>query len=321
MLLFDPDNWKRWHRDRFRICGTVALLALAWFLVEAVRTGRFPGGSSPPGLAAGIFAGLTMLYLFAYGVRKWPVLNLWFLLRPTKARLAQHIWLGLLTLPLVMIHGWQIGGYLTTALLIVYAVVMISGIYGLWRQQGVPHEMLEEIPEETIRSQIPDLLNQLSREAELLVLATCGPPPDPQGTAKALEILKQNREIIKANQAGRGTGLLRILPATPIAGTEPLRVYFEDVLQPYLTPDSSAGKRTRLRARLKQDFTELRGRLTPESHPVIDALEQLCERRQQFDHQAQMHGRLHGWIGFHLVFSAMLLFLLIWHAVSAVLYW
>jgi hypothetical protein len=331
VLLFDPESWRRWHRTWFRICGIVALLAVAWFIIDAFRTGIWPGGSSAPGLTAGIVAGLLMIYLFTFALRKWPPCYSWYRLFPTKFWLGQHIWFGLLTLPLVLIHGWKgplarwWGGgaltLLTVYLLIFYAIVMISGIWGLWRQQRVPRNLLEDIPDETIQSQIPILLNQLRREAELLVLATCGPPPDANGAAKALQILKDNEDIITAARRGKGTGLLHVLPAVPVADCEPLRVYFEQVIEPYLKTESSSGARLRMRARMKADFGDLRGRLRPEAQPVIDALEQVCERRTQFDQQSQMQGKLFGWIAFHLACSAVLLVLLGWHAVTAVTYW
>jgi hypothetical protein len=321
VLLFDPYSWKRWHRGWFVGCSLVAVLALGWFVFDAITNKELPKGGSWPGLATGILGGLLMLYLFSFALRKWQPFRAYFAIKPIKFWLAQHIWFGLLTFPLVLIHGWN-GiffrfGPLTVTLLVVYAVVMLSGIYGLWRQQSVPHNLLEEIPDETIRSQIPDLLVQLRREAQLLVLATCGPTTDREGSAKALAILKENEPILKASRAGRGAGLLRILPAEPIPGTEPIRVYFNDVIEPYLTSTTTAG---RLRSRLKQDFNELRGRMDPESHPVLDALEGLCDRRQQFDHQAEMHNRLHNWIIFHLTFSALLLFFLVWHLITALQY-
>jgi hypothetical protein len=329
VLLFDPQSWrldpaswKKWHRKWFWPCLVLAVAAAAWYGVEASLAGSLPGGSSAPGLAAGIVAGLLFFGLFAFALRKWAPLSWVFRIKPTKFWLAQHIWFGLLTFPLVVLHSGLLtrwGGYLTIALLVVYLVVFLSGVYGLWMQQRLPRSLLQEIPDETIHSQIPALSGELLDEAELLVLATCGPPPDqPQG---GLAILEKNLRRVRASRSGKGTGLLRVLPEMPVEDTEPLRRYFRAVIDPYLRSDTSNRSRVRLRARMKHDFRDLRLRLNPAVHPVVDALEDLCERRRQFDEQAQLHSRLHGWILFHLSFSAVLLVLLVWHAVTAIWYW
>ena len=186
-------------------------------------------------------------------------------------------------------------------------------------QQRLPHRLLQEVPDEVIASQIPELSEQLRSEAELLVLATCGPPGD--GAEEGLQLLRRQEATVRAVRAGKGSGLLRDIPAEPVADTEPLRGYFHSVLDPYLRPETSSGSALRLRARIKADFAELRQRINPDAHRVVDALEDLCERRRQFDEQAKLHARLHSWILFHLSLSAVLVVLVIWHAVSAVWYW
>jgi hypothetical protein len=318
----DPHSWKQWHRRWFWPCLVIALLGAGWYAVAAVQAGTLPGGSSLPGLAAGAAAGVLFFYLFAFALRKLPVLSLYFRRRPTKFWLAQHIWLGLLTFPLVFYHSglftrW--GGPLTVVLMVVYFLVFASGVWGLWVQQRVPRHLLQEIPDETIRSQIPQLTGELRAEAELLVLATCGPPGD--DPTQALAVLQQTIPRIRATRSGKGAGLLRVLPAEPVPDTEPLRHYYRDIIDPYLQTEATSRSRLRLRARLKSDFNDLRLRINPDAHPVVDALEHLCERRRQFDEQAQLHGRLHSWILTHLSMSAALLVLLVWHAVTAVLYW
>jgi hypothetical protein len=318
----EPEMWQKWHRRWFRICLFIAIAALAWYIVEGVRIGSMPRGSSLPGLAAGGLAGLLFLYLCAYAGRKYPPLKVWFSHRPTKYWLAQHVWLGLLTLPLVCMHTsiltrW--GGLLPTILTVVYIVVFVSGVWGLFLQQRLPRHLLQDLPDETIRTQIPELTSELRTEAELLVLATCGPPADnPKST---LEILKNGVGRIRASRGGKGAGLLRVLPAEPLPDTEPLRKYFNDSVDPYLRDELSYLSKLRLRARMESDFNDLRVRVNPEAHEVVEALKDLCQRRRQFDEQAWIHGWLHGWIVVHLSFSLALLVLVVWHAVTSFQYW
>jgi hypothetical protein len=329
VLLFDPQSWKveaeewrKWHRRWFRVCLLIAIAAVAWYVVEAVLSRSLPRGSSLPGLAAGGLAGLLFLYLCAYAGRKYPPLAVWFARRPTKYWLAQHIWLGLLTFPLVCLHTsiltkW--GGPLPTILLVVYFVVFASGVWGLFLQQRLPRHLLQDLPDETIRSQIPELTSELRTEAELLVLATCGPPAD--NPTAGLKTLKEGISRVRAARAGRGTGMLRVLPAEPLPDTEPLRKYFHDFIDPYLREDLSYLSKLRLRARMESDFSDLRLRVNPAAHEVVDALRDLCQRRRQFDQQVWIHSWLHGWIVVHLSFSLALLILVVWHACSAIPYW
>jgi hypothetical protein len=300
----------------------VALAALSWYGFTWAASSEQPGGSSLPGLVCGIVAGLLMLYLFSYALRKQPVFNVWFGRVQTNYWLRQHIWLGLLTVPLVAVHAARIShwGPLTIALICVYVTVILSGVWGLILQQRVPTRLLEDIPDETIRSQIPALTEQLRREAELLVLATCGTPPG-SAPAEVPVTLKDHIAVVRAARTGRGTGLLAVLPTEPIPDTEPLRRYFHETLDPYLRPDTGRRSRLFMRARIDKDFRDLKGRLPAEAQPVVEALHDLCERRRQFDEQTRLHSWLHAWIGYHLALSGALVVLLVSHIASAIYYW
>ena len=80
--------------------------------------------------------------------------------------LRAHIWLTLLTIPLVILHsGFRLGGPMTTLLMVLYAIVMISGIYGLILQHQMPALMKERLPAETVFEQIPHIRAQLAAAA------------------------------------------------------------------------------------------------------------------------------------------------------------
>lgn len=81
--------------------------------------------------------------------------------------LRAHIWLTLLTIPLVILHsGFRLGGPMTTLLMALYAIVMVSGIYGLFLQHLMPRLMKERLPAETVFEQIPHIRTQLAVAAE-----------------------------------------------------------------------------------------------------------------------------------------------------------
>ena len=100
------------------------------------------------------------------GVRKklpfLPVGNVQFWLRG-------HIWLTLLTIPLILLHsGFRLGGPMTTTLMVLYAIVMVSGIYGLMLQHKLPTMMKESLQAEIVFEQIPNVRAQLCAAAEKL---------------------------------------------------------------------------------------------------------------------------------------------------------
>ena len=73
-----------------------------------------------------------------------------------------HIWLGLWAVPLIVLHsGLQLGGRLSIVLMVLFIVVIISGIFGLLLQQVLPRVMLRRVPAETIYSQIDHVAEQL----------------------------------------------------------------------------------------------------------------------------------------------------------------
>jgi hypothetical protein len=328
VLLFDPPNsWKlsKANRSWLLPCLLIGVVALLWYGAHwALFSSEQPGGSSIPGLTCGIVAGLLMLYLFSYALRKLKWLGWWFRRNKTSHWLRQHVWLGLLTVPLVIVHTARIThwGPLNVALMIAYAVVIASGVWGLILQQSVPTRLLEDVPDETIRSQIPQLTEQLRQEAELLVLATCGPPP--AVTTGPVEIplsLKNHIGVVRDARSGKGTGLLALMPPEPIPDTEPLRQYFHETVDLYMRPTVGSRSKLFLRAKIEKDFKDLKGRLPAEALPIIEALRDVCDRRRQFEDEERLHSWLHTWVAFHLVSSAALIVLLGSHVFTAIYYW
>src|SRR5690242_12497017 len=104
-------------------------------------------GGTPLGLIFGTISLSIFIFAALLGVRKrvvlWRIGNL-------QRWLRAHIWLSLLTIPLVILHtGFRLGGPMTTLLIILYIIVMVSGIYGLALQHQMPRIMLERLPAET----------------------------------------------------------------------------------------------------------------------------------------------------------------------------
>ena len=121
-------------------------------------------GGTPVGLIFGATAFVIFIFAGLLGARKKVVL---WRLGTLQRWMHAHIWLTLLTVPLVLFHsGFRFGGPMTTLLVVLYAVVMISGIYGLVLQHQLPNIMKERLPAETVYEQIPHIRAQLVAAAE-----------------------------------------------------------------------------------------------------------------------------------------------------------
>jgi hypothetical protein len=151
--------------------GILAVSTAAY--VVYVRSSPFgPTGGSLPGLIFGIIAALLMLYAFLLAVRR----------RLPAARLGSgqfwlrgHLWMGALTVPMVLFHaGFGFGGLLEQVLMALFAVVVFSGMYGLIVQHVIPRVMQQVVPHETFLEQIPFLRRCNLIMCDQVVAKQCG---------------------------------------------------------------------------------------------------------------------------------------------------
>ena len=132
-----------------------------------------------------------------------------------------HLWLGLLSLLLILFHGgFAFRGPLTLVLMLLFFIVIGSGILGAAIQHYVPSLMTSRVPLETIYEEIPHVRAQLREEADQLAAAICGPldgaknPQDRVGRDRARRSRTFPRSLPEQGPAvsgrsgntGRGTG-------------------------------------------------------------------------------------------------------------------
>jgi len=121
-------------------------------------------GGTPLGLAFGAIS--LGIFVFAALLNLRKKIPLW-RIGTVQLWLRAHIWLTFLTIPLILLHsGFRLGGPMTTLLMALYALVMVSGIYGLALQHIMPRLMKERLPAETVFEQIPHIRAQLCVAAE-----------------------------------------------------------------------------------------------------------------------------------------------------------
>ena len=270
-------------------------------------------GGTPLGLIFGGFSLGVFIFAALLGARKkvrlWKIghVQIW---------LRAHIWLTILTIPLVAFHcDFHSGGPMTTALLVLYAIVMLSGFYGLFLQHVIPKMMKEMLPAETVYEQIPYVRSLLVAEAEKIRESLLAKPAAPKKAAAA-----------PAEQSTATPVEIPVI-AEPAALTsdEIAAHYFADFFDsdilPYLR--SRNGKRLKLGRQSVSDdvFRLLKIRLSPTQAAVATQAQDWCDERRRMDLQSRLHHWLHGWLLVHVPTSFLLLLMTIWHAWITVFYY
>lgn len=314
---------RTWPRDRPWIIGILvaASAAAAWYGFEWAESGRLPGGSSRPGLVYGIVGGLIILFELLLWprkrVRSWRMGS-------AQSWLRAHVWLGLLCLPLVLMHARLlfIGGLLNVALMVLFLVVIASGIWGLVLQQFLPRMLLDEVPAETIREQIDHVAARETADVERFVRAVCEPAVAAVDTDEPDE--QEDFAVVTGFRAMTGIQG-RVLETVPvysvIPGTREIARRFRVDIRPYLLAGRAGGSPLAGRREAEAFFAELRGTSPREAETVISRLERACEHRRQYDLQAKLHDWLHGWLLVHVPLSVSLGVLLAVHVPIALWYW
>ena len=131
------------------IATLIALIvSLTIYILYAVRAPGGPRGGSALGLTFGIAGYALMLYAGLLGARK--KVPVWRIGR-AQTWMRGHIWLGLLSLPLILFHGgFAFRGPLTAVLMWLFFIVIGSGVLGALIQHYIPRMMTSRVPMETI---------------------------------------------------------------------------------------------------------------------------------------------------------------------------
>jgi hypothetical protein len=334
-VLIDGRNfWKLHSRWLFAVC-IATLVAIATTAGAGVRTGRWPGGGSATGLVLGTLAGAIFLFEIALALKKTSLFRDKKRIRASSLRTVRwlgsaqawmkaHIWLGLLTVPLVVLHsGGRLGGTLTTTFVIVFAVVILSGIWGLFLQNVLPRMLLEVAPAETVYSQIDEVGKQYAAEARRLVVLACG------GDIQLERQMEMAAPVAARAMPERISGAARHvgpqIQRTPHPGADLPRATPSPAIQkalandiaPFLNEGKSSGGHLGSRQKNAFYFDDLRLRVVPELRTLVGQLEELCERRRQLNVQRSLHFWLHNWLWLHLPLSVALLILLVAHVIFA----
>ena len=258
-----------------------------------------PGGGTAIGLMFGSLALGLMLFVAALSIRKrFPI---WRIGR-AKIWMRAHLWLGFLSLPMVLFHSaFHARGALAFVLFWLTIIVVVSGIFGAYLQHILPTRMYREVPFETIYDQIPVIRAQLSAEA----------------IARAADV-SQSLAPVPGPGATVVDTLLDIEDLQP--QSEALEHFIQTEVDPYLSDEQAHHSQLKNREWAHTQFENFRRQFPEPAWAPITAIEEICEEKRQLDHQARLHRLLHAWLLVHLPVSAALILLAIIHAIGALRY-
>ena len=252
-------------------------------------------GGTATGLAFGSAGFAFMIFAALLGARKRvPVYRI----GRAQTWMRGHLWLGLLSLPLILFHsGFRYGHGLTAWLMTLLIVVVVSGVFGAALQHYMPRMMTREVTMETIYEEIGHVRAQLQEEAEELIKQATG-----------------GKDKVAAEGSEAGSSEIAVAVMDEAA---PLRNFYEQELKPFLEEPGARGSALGDAAQARSAFAQLRT-LTPSSfHMTIEDLESICEEERQLTHQSHLHMWLHGWLLLHIPLSLALILLGAIHAVMA----
>jgi hypothetical protein len=276
---------------------------------DVQETGRSVGGT-PLGILYGSIAAAIFVFAALIGLRRkrptWKVgrMQLW---------LKGHIWLTLLTVPLILLHcGFSLGSPMTMAFLGLYALVMASGIYGLALQHFLPRLMKERVPLETIFEQIPHIRKQLE-DAAAELRKSLEPAPAPVAPAATTTADAQGGVAL-------AEPVTAVAPA-PDPGLDVLKQFIDDAALPYLR--AHRGDQLLLADERVSDeqFRLLKFSVSGDIAAKVENLQAWCDERRQLDLQTKLQHWLHGWLLVHIPASVLLLIFTAWHAIAALYFY
>jgi len=312
--------------------GSLAMLAAAGAAYLPYAWTAPPRGGSAVGLSFGVAGFALMLYAAALGARKR--VPTWRLGR-AKSWMRGHLWLGLLSLPLILLHaGFRFGGTLTQVLMWLLILTVASGVLGALLQNAIPRKITSDVPLETIYDEISHVRRLLREEADRATESLCGslglekgPGEEAQraGGFTALRPIEAAAVPLRTSAAVSAGASAAVAPAAEIillTATEsaPLRKFYVNEMRPFLANPRPRGQRLAEAARAAGAFANLRTLLPAAAHGALADLEAICEEARQLRRQERLHRWLHAWLLLHIPLSLALIVLGVVHAVAALRY-
>lgn len=284
-------------------CSASTATFFAWHLWLCRKHGRPLTGSSPAAFSAGVIAAFIMLFETSLSLRKrWRRVAPRFL-GQVRWWLHAHLWLGLSTLPLVLIHtGGFVGGPYNVLLLGAFGVVWVSGVVGWALQQWLPRKLITDSPHETVANAIPMVIESLLERAKGAL---------PFGEVDSERVWNPKPFAIAAGVKISAEHHERLNPSR-----RTLADFHERILAPFL---KFGGRGSPLSDSLNAEIVLNRLIDSPDDASIaaVTSWRRLCDERRDLDRQRRLHSWLHRWVAVHVVATVALLILLGGHVILA----
>jgi hypothetical protein len=290
----------------------------AVYAAYAVHAPEGPRGGSGLGLTFGVIGFGFMLFAALLGARKrvptWRIgrAQVW---------MRGHLWLGLLSLPMILFHGgFHFGGTLTRVLMWLLIITVASGIFGAALQHYVPRVMTTDVKLETIYDEIGNVRRLLREEADRGVEAICGPLGI--GKSPNAEVQRAGGFSAARTMVTSGSGAAVAMETVVLSEEEcaPLRKFYLSEMRPFLEQPKMRGSRLSDVDRAHGAFAGLQTLMPEAAKATVQDLEDICDEARQLVRQEQLHHLLHGWLLVHIPISLALILLGAVHAVMALRY-
>ncbi|MGB6598085.1 MAG: hypothetical protein WBE70_13285 [Candidatus Acidiferrum sp.] len=313
------------HIDRtqrgWAIASLVILAVLmAVYVAHAVNAPERPSGGSALGLMFGVIGFGFMIFAALLGARKRvPV---WRIGR-AQAWMRGHLWLGLLSLPVILFHGgFHFGGTLTSVLMWLLIITVVSGVFGAVLQHYVPRVMTADVKLETIYDEIGNVQKLLREEADRGVEGICGPLGMDRSAREDVQRAGGFTAARAMATMGSGAAVAAAAETAVLSEEEraPLRKFYLKEMRPVLEQPKKHGARLGDADKAQAAFAGLRTLMPESTHATLQDLEDICDEARQLVRQEQLHHLLHGWLLVHIPLSLALILLGAVHAVMALRY-
>ena len=135
------------HQKWMSVSAVIAVIATLAYLLYVFRAANGPSGGSWPGLLFAAAGTALIVFECLLSLRKkYPASPL----GRVQTWMRAHLWLGLLSFLLILLHaGFHWGRGLALVLMWLFTIIMVSGIYGIAVQQYIPRRMTELVTRET----------------------------------------------------------------------------------------------------------------------------------------------------------------------------
>ena len=295
-------------------------ISAALYVFHSTYAMQTPRSGSGLGLAFGIVGFAFMIFAALLGARKrFPV---WRVGR-AQAWMRGHLWLGLLSLPIILLHGgFHFGGTLTRVLLWLLIITVFSGLFGAVLQHFIPRVMTADVPLETIYDEIGHVRNLLLEEADQAMEALCGSLGLAKGSREELQ-RAGGFTAMRTTAARSGGSVVAAVKEILLLSEEesaPLRAFYRNEVHPFLERPSERRLLLADESRATIGFSGLRTLLPERAHATVDDLRDICDEARQLQKQQRLHHWLHLWLLVHIPISLALILLGAVHAVMALRY-